>query len=220
MTTAAPEKTLRASARYLACRGVLSGVFLLGLSIGVLHAAEPSFTLRVQGDRLTVRLNRAPLGRVLAELARQARLQVRLPPSLRADPLSDAFDLPLGQGVSRLLLGYSFAILPGRPSTAAQEGALTQLWVLPKAVKGSAEHLAAQEQAGWSRPEFLDEEDPARRLAALDALAQRRDADALDALSQAMVDTDEAVRAKAQALFDHALLEVETSSAPAPRARK
>ncbi len=186
----------------------------------MLHAAEGAPTLRVQGNRLTVQLDRVPLERVLAELARQAHLQVHFPPSLRADILSDAFDLPLDQGLSRLLMRYSFAILPGRPSTRDQESVLAQLWVLPKSANGPPERLAAEAQAGWSRPEFLDEEDPTHRLAALDALTGRADANALDALSQAMVDTDEAVRAKAQALFDRALLPPQASSAQAPRARK
>jgi len=210
--------------RVLGCGGLLAGALCaLAVNCEALHAAESAFVLSVRGDRLTVQLHHVPLGQVLAELARQARIRVQLPPSMQADPISDAFaDLPLEQGIARLLQGRSFAIFHESPSAQpirSGDIAATQLWVLPKPDQAGLAPAATDAQEGWSRRAFLDDADPARRLAALDDLTDRGDTIAIDALAQAMVDADDAVRAKAQALFDRALLEIGTSSAPVPRAR-
>ena len=215
----AVRKTLRL---VVACCGLLAGI-LAGPAVYVVHAAEASFTVSVHGDRLTVQLDRAPLGRVLAELARQARIRVQLPSSMRADPISDAFlDMTLEQGISRLLQGRSVAMFHENPS--AQSGrsgdiALTQIWILPKQGQAATVSVLDAEET-WSRPAFLDDPDPAVRLAALDEFADRRDAVALDTFAQAMVDEDEKVRAKAQALFDQALSQPGAASAESPDAEE
>ena len=151
-------------------------------------------------------------------------MRVHLPQSMQADPISDAFaDLPLEQGISRLLQGRSFAIFHGNPSPQSGPSAdiaLTHLWVLPKQEQRRPVLAAADEQEAWSRPAFLEDADPTRRLAALDGFADRHDMIGIDTLAQAMVDADETVRAKAQALFDQALLQSGAPSAQVPGTRK
>jgi hypothetical protein len=195
------------------------------VSADLRRAAEPSFVLTVRGDRLTVKLDRIPLGRVLPELARQAGIRVEFPRSMRNDPIAESFEnLPIEQGIARLLGGRSFAIFYGSASTGANAAGLDgspQLWVLPRDAQiGSPLNSAAAQAAGtpsrWSASSFAEESDPEARLAALDQLAQRRDATAVDALAQAMVEPDESVRAKAQALFDQALMQAGAASARRP----
>jgi hypothetical protein len=143
---------------------------------------------------------------------------------MQNDVVSESFEnLPLEQGIGRLLAGRSFAIFHGSPT--AQSGrsgdlAPTQLWVLPKPEQAPPAASVAAAPETWSRPVFLEDADPGARLAALDDFAERRDPLAVDALAQAMADADEAVRAKAQALFDRALLQPGAASAQAPRTRK
>ena len=100
------------------------------------RAAAPAFQIAVHGERLTVALERAPMGRVLAELARQAGIRVDFPPSMQNDAVWASFeDMPLEQGISRLLAGYSFAIFHGSASTTPvppDPHREMQLVVLPK----------------------------------------------------------------------------------------
>ena len=205
------------------CRVLAGIIFGIAVTSDAPHAAESSFKLSVRGDRLTVQLHRALLGQVLSELARQACIRVELPPSMRADPISDAFaDMPLEQGISRLLQGRSVAILHGTPSTQPERSgiAVTQVWVLPRQEQAQQVATEADAEEAWSRPAFLDNADPATRLAALDTFADRHDETVIDAFAQAMVDEDEMVREKAQALFDQALLQSGRSFRATPRTRK
>jgi hypothetical protein len=213
--------TCRAVQRALVCCALLAGS-VCGLSAsGAVHAAEPTFTLSVHGDRLTVQIDRVPLGRVLSELARQAKMRVEFPASIQNEYVSERFDnLPLEQGISRLLSGRSIATVyeaqSGQPQTANTTRRVTELWVLPKhKPAGSAIVLDS-----WSDSAFLEEPDPSVRLVRLDDYAHRRDSVAVNTLAQAMVDPDEMVREKAQSLFDQAMLLPSSRSAQAPRTRK
>jgi hypothetical protein len=143
--------------------------------------------------------------------------------------VSESFEnLPLEQGIARLLAGRSFAIFHGGASTGANASrlnGLAQLWVLPgDGQSGSAFNrstiLAPGTQGTGTSSTFPQEPDPRARLAALDQLAQRRDAAAVDTLAEAMVDPDESVRAKAQAMFDQALMQAGAAPAPMSNARQ
>jgi hypothetical protein len=193
----------------------------LAISADSTTTARPAFVVTVRGERLSVALSHAPLGQVLSELARQAKIRVEFPVSIQNEYVSDRFDnLPLEQGLSRLLLGRSVAIVYeaqwGQPRTANTTRRVSELWVLPKQKPvGSAMVVDA-----WSDSAFFDEPDPGVRLLRLDDYAHRRDSVAVNTLAQAMVDPDTGVREKAQFLFDQAMLLPSPSPAQARRARK
>ncbi len=172
--------------------------------------ARPAFVITVRGERLSVALDRAPLGRVLSELARKAKIHVEFPASIQNDLISERFDnLPLEQGISRLLLGRSFAVFYDTASSRQQSGSnparMTQLSVLPKAGRIGSARVAEDALNAWDTPAFLQDPDPKARLTGLDDYAQRRDTMAINTLAQAMLDPDETVRDKAQLMFNQAL---------------
>ena len=177
------------------------------------RAAAPAFQIAVHGDRLTVALERAPMGRVLAELARQAGIRVDFPPSMQNDAVWASFeDMPLEQGISRLLAGYSFAIFHGSASTTPVPPVhlpVTQVVVLPKDERGGS-----PEQGSVSLPISP------QAAASPKQSSQQREGAGLDTLTQAMVDPDENVRAHAQAMFEQALTQASATSAQKPEARR
>ena len=177
------------------------------------RAAAPAFQIAVHGERLTVALERAPMGRVLAELARQAGIRVDFPPSMQNDAVWASFeDMPLEQGISRLLAGYSFAIFHGSASTmpgAPVHYSVMQLVVLPKDERvGSPQQSSALLETN-PRNAVFPKQSP-----------QQHEVAALDTLTQAMVDPDENVRAHAQAMFEQALTQAGATTAQKPEARR
>jgi hypothetical protein len=206
----------------LALAALFGGAFpIFAIGADPTATAPPAFVVTARGDRLSVALHHAPLGQVLSELARQAKIHVEFPASIQNDLISERFDnLPLEQGISRLLLGHSVAMVyeapSGQPQTANTTRRLAEVWVLPKHKPvGSAMVLDS-----WSDSAFFEEPDPGGRLVRLDDYAHRRDSVAVNTLAQAMVDPDTRVREKAQVLFDQAMLLASSNPAQARRTRK
>ncbi|PYM31660.1 MAG: hypothetical protein DME15_16955 [Candidatus Rokuibacteriota bacterium] len=138
------------------------------------NPGSPSWILAVQGDRLTVELHRVPLGEVLAELARQARLHVALSEATGHELVSASFrHVPLDQALRRLLGTRSYVLVE-----EARRGEPTEAEVLGH--RDSQVRITALEQ--WAQP----------------------GGDSLDPLTNAMVDPYEQVRARAQALWEEA----------------
>jgi hypothetical protein len=212
--------------RALALAALFGGalpIFAIGADATAM--AHPAFVVTVCGDQLSVALHHAPLGQVLSELARQAKIHVEFPASIQNDLISERFDnLPLEQGISRLLLGRSVAIIyeapSGRSQTANTTRRLTEVWVLPKQKPAGSAMVRAEGLDAWSDPAFFEEPDPGVRLVRLNDYAHRRDSVAVNTLAQAMVDPDTKVREKAQFLFDQAMLLTVSSPAHARRTRK
>jgi hypothetical protein len=210
--------------RALVLAVLLGGAFpTLAIGADSTTTTRPAFVVTVRCDRLSVALDHAPLGQVLSELARQAKIRVEFPASIQNEYVSERFDnLPVEQGLSRLLLGRSVAIVyeaqSGQPQTANTVRRVTELWVLPKQA-GSA-MVGVEGLGAWNDPAFFEEPDPGVRLVRLDDYAHRQDSVALNTLAQAMVDSDETVREKAQSLFDQAMLLASSSPAQARRTRK
>jgi hypothetical protein len=209
-------------ARCLPCVMLL----VLLLSVLPLHAQvpqkpPPSWSLSVQEDRLTVDIDHAPLSEVLEELGRQAHLHVALSASAGKQVISRAFqDLPLEEGIERLLVGHSHAVLyedgplplgasgvkkireivvlsyEGAPSSQLTDRAPARE---PTLKTGADVDAMARVSAALQNP------DPGVRLKGLEQWAQHPGGYSIEPLSQALVDPDESVRARAQQLFDHAL---------------
>ncbi len=150
------------------------------------------FTVNVRGKLITLAVEKAPLVRLLKEIGQQAEIEVDYPSSIQSELVSDSFtDLPLEQALSRLLVGRSFVLF-----YRASDPRTTM-----RAFGGRLVLLA--KDGGHSTP--IAPPPAATRLAALERLSQRRDAAAVDEMARAMVDPDDEVRTRAQAMFDHAL---------------
>jgi HEAT repeat protein len=68
--------------------------------------------LTMQGAKVSAKIEKAPLGKVLAELARQADLTVYITPSDAAQTVSAKFEaLPLTEGIKRILQDKSYALI-------------------------------------------------------------------------------------------------------------
>jgi HEAT repeat protein len=171
------------------------------------HPGSPSWVLAVQGDRLTVELHGVPLGEVLAELARQATLHVALSEATGHELVSVSFrHVPLDQAIRRLLGTRSYALVyaPSASGPGAREPRrISELIVL----SGKGQPVEGEEarQAEPIEAEVLGHPDPQVRIAALEQWAAYREGDSVDPLTHAMVDPDEQVRARAQALWEGAL---------------
>jgi hypothetical protein len=193
--------------------------------------ASPSWSLSVNGDLLTVNLDHIPLREVLTELGRQAHLHISLTEPAGTKLLSDAFrSLPLDEGIDRLLNGHPHAVLYENRQSApgvARVEKIREIVVLSgegapsyqpddraKASEPSVE-LDAEMDATAQMNTALQDPDPAVRIKALDRWAEQGAATPLDPLTQALVDPDVSVRAKAQQLFDRALA-IQGGASPLP----
>lgn len=100
-------------------------ILVLGLGTGGVAAerqegAEPTIQLTVQGDKVSAKIERASLGDVLAELARQADLTVYITSSDAKQTVSAKFEaLPLTEGIQRLLQDKSYALITA-PTLSAE----------------------------------------------------------------------------------------------------
>jgi len=171
------------------------------------HPETPSWVLAVQGARLTVELHRVPLGAVLAELARQAELHVALGEAAGHEFVSASFrNVPLDHAIRRLLGTRSYALVYAPTASGPSEGEPGRISEL--IVHSGKRQPVESEEARQAEPteaESLRHFDPQVRITALERWAQHREGDSVDPLTHAMVDPDERVRARAQALWEEAL---------------
>ena len=100
-----------------------SSFVLLILIPAVLQAApgEKPFSVRWQQERLSITADGAPLAGVLQEVARQTGIEVRGIETIRRDAHVRLSDLPLGQGLSRLLANVNYALLEGAIGSHGEE---------------------------------------------------------------------------------------------------
>jgi hypothetical protein len=193
----------------------------LPLNAQVPPKTPPSWVLLVQDGRLTVNIDGAQLGDVLTELARQAHFRVTLAESTAKQVISRAFrDLPLHEGIDRLLMGHPHAVLyeeASSPLEASSGKKIREIVVLSDAGAPSSP-LTDRSPSREANPKTgadadamarvsaaLQNPDPGVRLQGLEDWAQHPGGYSIEPLSQALVDPDESVRARAQQLFDHAV---------------
>ena len=178
--------------------GAVLFFLVTGLPQGVVRADTPSGTvdLSVRGTLLSVQIDQASLGEVLGALARQIPLTVTAPNSVLQGRVSMTFtNVPLEEGIERILQGRHFALISTRSSD--NQGRLTQAKVLEIVVLNRADSPspgAPLETVAPSplpvhqpTPKFLQEDvplnylkwealqasDPNTRLAALERLSAR-----------------------------------------------
>lgn len=170
------------AAQRAARTGVLPLVLSLSLGVGTLGAAPPlevkdvegQAVVKVEGDRLTVKLVQAPLRDVLQEIAQQSGLRILLDPAINGR-LSLAFSsLPLEAGLRRLLGDRSVLFLYTSPG---EEGGvkLEEVWVYASRQAEPLQHEPPSVGGGdVAQPlrEMLMDPEPAQRIAAALALAE------------------------------------------------
>lgn len=193
-------------------RGVLVFLGLVLLSMSGAWAtdkaaeggAAPSFTLSVKDNTLSVEIEDAPLGEVLKELARQAQLKVYLGESRAAEKISAKFDnLPLEEGVKRLLKGKNYTFTYDRPATAnGRPGAprLAEIRVVstdsaPLEISGEAAVPPAEKSLEDLARKALQAPEPADRMDALKSLYERgKGEEYRSTVASALRDKDQEVR--------------------------
>jgi HEAT repeat protein len=132
---------------------------------------EGAFVVKVDGERLTVRLEGIPLQAALKAIERESGVALTLLTPL-AEEITIAFEsLPLEQGLRRLLGNHSYILFyaaagPGQPA------ALRQVKVLPRGreVVRTGDHRE-QPRVMPSLPPGLGDPDPEKRTEAVMALA-------------------------------------------------
>jgi hypothetical protein len=209
------------------CHRVSVGLLLL--SLFWIDAADAqraprgatSWLLSVSESQVTADINRIPLRVVLEELARQVPLRFSLSEESREHPVTAHFPaLPLEEALARLLTGLTYALVisvPAPPATASAETKqVVELLVSKKApqamIAGGKEASAVTAHTGPRQDATLDppaewtaalqHPDRAVRVEALQRWAEQGAATPLYPLTQALVDPDESVRARAQALVE------------------
>ncbi|MDA2930501.1 HEAT repeat domain-containing protein [Acidobacteria bacterium AH-259-O06] len=136
-----------------------------------------------------MKIEKVPVKRILEELARQADLKVSLEGSVGNEEVSVEFThLPLEEGIRRILIGKSYALVYARTPSLSGHGALPKLVKIlvvqeagpsmPKATEDLAIVPPGGATGGGPRPlaelmrEAVEDPDPYQRVAALEALGE------------------------------------------------
>jgi hypothetical protein len=184
------------------------------------QGAESAVQLIVQGDKISAKFERAQLGVVLTELARQADLTVYITKSDAQQTVSAKFEaLPLTEGIKRILQDKNYVLMTaptlsaeGKPSgqrvakirVLSMGEAYTKLTGDSRAEPTGSPTLPAAQDAKTLedlKRDALESSDPNTRLAALQKLSglqgQVEDAALAAIVVPAMHDTTPEVRQKA-----------------------
>jgi hypothetical protein len=92
----------------------------LGGAVASTDAAARTLVLSVEGDRVSATIAQAPLREVLAELARQVPLRLSITGPVAKERVSVSFtNLPLAEGIERILEGRSYVLIYASPQAAS-----------------------------------------------------------------------------------------------------
>lgn len=225
--------------------GVMTiNIVLLSLLWGVMASAEPSNTsprslvLSVRGNIISVKIDQVSLREVLAELARQVPLTVYVAGPVAEEPVAMTFhNVPLEEGVMRILEGKQYVLIHDRPYSAngAQgRGRIVKILVMPRV--GSPSGITPMEtkiarplvtnpvhlpvtpvakgpKVEQLRRQALEAKDPVDRAEALETLSEQgKGEEVLPILAKALQDKDEIVREIARELLN----DYEPADSPEP----
>jgi hypothetical protein len=184
-----------------------------------LVALAAPFVVEVRDDLLTVKVQQMPLEQVLKEVAQQSGIRLRIQGSL-AEPVSVVFeDLPLDDGLKRLLKDRNFVLMYTRGPAGAAPQQLTEVLVFstapastlarrpePESARGPARAGATggQQQGGWSAliSKGLQDGDPAVRKEVIEQLGALGDKRAVEPLIRALGDENAEVRTSATSALE------------------
>lgn len=150
--------------------------------------------VRYAHDRLTLDVKDAPLAPLLQEIARQAGITVSLLGTLEGGITISFRDLSLDESLRRILRRRNFALEYDR------SGKPERLWISPTSARGldaGTSRAERDQEAPREPPPELAAADPTSRGAAVEALGDGGERQAVGPLMQALRDPDEEVRQSA-----------------------
>ena len=159
--------------------------------------SQPSALIAFEDGRLTLRLENQSLDLVLEKISDQTGVAILSPQGVTDRAISIRFDrLPLEEGLRRILGDLdAFFYYGAAEKTPAR---LKVVWVYPK---GAGRDMAPVPPELWASTRELEAQladpDAEVRSRAIEALIERKQAKALEAVMDAMRDEDAAVRARA-----------------------
>jgi hypothetical protein len=190
----------------------LCGMVLL-LALGSAWAEEaPPFFLSVKDNTLSAKIENAPLGEILRELAHQAQLEVYLGGSIAEEQISTQFDnLPLEDGIKRLLKGKNYTLTYARTAAAPRVAEIRVISNGSGPISKLSGEVVSAPPAGETEPQSPEEKSlekltqevlqapaPAARIAALEALGERgQEEKIVSTVTSALRDQDPGVRGTA-----------------------
>jgi HEAT repeat protein len=204
----------------------LGSLFLVGTTAGAADGPAASAGVRLEGERLSLRVDRLPLTQLVASLNRSGRVAVELHGDAAGIAVSDSFeDADVGHALRRLLSARSHVLIDRRTADATR---VLEVILLPSRAAAGSEPMiesmpaAAAEQDRAVPPAPDAQETPlaeppteelvhealtsatgTERAAAAEALAYRSPSGnatteyAAQVLAQQLSDPDEQVRARA-----------------------
>lgn len=183
------------------------------------ESGSPSLILSLHGDRLSATLRQAPVGAVLADLARQTGIRVHVDGAAATETVSAEFtNLPLDEGIKRILQGKNYALTYtdetherlGGPKIVAirilptstepiPSGPVSNVAIGPNPRLGISAVVQGAEIGDHSAMTSLlsatHDADPRARRTAVKVLGDLGDESAVDALGQLLIsDSDKKVR--------------------------
>lgn len=178
-----------------------------------------AWVLSVNDGQVTAAIDQVPLYLVLEQLSRQVSLQLTLGDNWREHRVTAHFRaLPLDEALARLLTGLPYGLIIYDPVSSAGSAAtrpVVELRLTRTLPQSTATHISAApavtaNPAGPGAmldapPEWaavLQHPDPAVRVQAVERWAEQDTPTVLNPLMQALVDPDESVRTRAQALVE------------------
>jgi len=148
--------------------------------------APPSTVIQLRGGRLTVKVRNAPWRTVLNEFARQTGIEVAVKGPFRGE-LTEEFETSnLEEGLRRLFRGADVILFYANEARGEESTVVARAWLFPR------------QAASGRRSPPRENDDEAKPLRALDALAAKRNT---TALQTALVDSDLEVQTRALQLL-------------------
>lgn len=149
------------------------------------------FTVQWQEERLSVIAEKAPLADILREVTRQTGHKVGNPESLREKISIRFFNLPLQEGIHRLLSSTHRVIYEEKPQRSGSLLAATP--TIEQAAKRPIKN-GMEEDTGLLEEAVLNDPDPNTRLVSIQKLTRNEDGRLEDILDAAAKDPDPSIR--------------------------
>ncbi len=178
-------------------------------------APSPSWQVTVQGQRMSARVQDTPLETVLREISRRMPLTVSIQGTVAQAPISVRFkNLPLDEGIKKVLEGKEYAIIRRQSSSpaAGQAEASTLREVIVFSAPGSDAYVTGtwtDVSGGVARPSapalsaIESQPEPGSLMLQLEEMGDLADEDeSLPVIARALEDQDARVRAKAMEVLE------------------
>ena len=174
------------------------------------ETGEAPFVVRVKDNLVTVKVKGIPLNKVLTEIVHQTSIRIVFAGSTEEPVSADFSDLPLDQGLKRLIQGFNSVIIYGPKKAKTGESEIKKVILCsrqgasPRKISGPGKIIPRKNQKPPSEnfqlkaeAEDLRDKDPEIRKNAAEALGNLEDEMALIPLVQALCDSNSRVKKSA-----------------------